>query len=742
MSTISSSSPKTSPTGSTGRFGMFAGVFVPNVLTILGIILFLRIGWVVGQVGLWGALAIVILANLISFLTGLSLSSISTSMNVRAGGNYYLISRTLGLEIGGAIGIPLFLSQAISIAFYIIGFTEALYTIEAVQAFDPRLVSTAVALLFGVISYIGADFALKIQYFILAILIASLISFFAGGWDSIQAPLTDFELTDGNTFWVVFAVFFPAVTGIEVGVSLSGDLRNPSRDIPRGTLLSIGVTAIVYILAVIWFAIHLSAETLVTESMAMQSIAVWPFLILLGVWASTLSSALGSILAAPRTLQAIALDNVVPKFFAQQMGSPTEPRVAVILSTIIAVTVIWMGDLNVVAPIIAMFFLNTYGMVNLVAGLEKLVGNPSFRPRFKIHWSLSLLGAIGCYGAMFLINATATIIALIITYGIYFLLRRRQLTRTWGDMRSGLLFSLARTTLLRLEQMDLSSRNWRPNLIVFTGQPHNRQELVELAKWLTLGHGIVTFFQLIIGDPDKMIDGGFREIAKKNIKKYIAEHELEAFAQAEIVSSFEEGALTVSQSHGIGGLEPNSIVMGWSRTLPGLTNQIEIMRRLHGLGKSTLIMRTHPEHGFGDKKKIDIWSRGTEGAGGNADLMLLLAYILLQHEDWEGAEIRLIRVVNTEEGISQVKAHMMGMIDQVRLTATPVVLTPDYPGEPFKSIIQRNSAETDLTFLGMQAPSISNTGEYAAQLEDLAADLNAVLLVHNGRPSDSVLTED
>ena len=718
---------------------MFSGVFVPNVLTILGIILFLRIGWVVGQVGLWGALAIVVLANIISFLTGLSLSSISTSMNVRAGGNYYLISRTLGLEIGGAVGIPLFLSQAISIAFYIIGFTEALYTIEAVQTFDPRVISTGVALLFGVISFVGADFALKIQYFILAILIASIISFFAGGWGSFQAPLTTFQLTDGATFWVVFAVFFPAVTGIEVGVSLSGDLKNPSRDIPRGTLLSIGVTAVVYILVVIWFATHLSAETLLTENMAMQSIAVWPFLILLGVWASTLSSALGSILAAPRTLQAIALDNVVPKFFAGQMGSPTEPRIAVILSTIIAVTVIWLGDLNVVAPIIAMFFLNTYGMVNLVAGLEKLVGNPSFRPRFKIHWSLSLLGAIGCYGAMFLINTTATIVALIITYGIYFLLQRRQLTRTWGDMRSGLLFSLARSTLLRLERMDLSTRNWRPNLIVFTGQPHNRESLVELAKWLTLGQGIVTFFQLIIGDADKLINGSFRRIAKKNIKKYIADHNLEAFAEAEIVSSFEEGALTVSQSHGIGGLEPNSIVMGWSRTLPGLTMQIEIMRRLHGLGKSTLIMRTHPEFGFGKRRKIDIWSRSAEG---NADLMLLLAYILLQHPDWQDAEIRLIRVVAKADGIAHIKSHMVEMINQVRVSATPVVLTPDYPGEPIKSIVKRNSTETDLTFWGMQAPAIDDVANYAAEVEKMVADLGAVLLVHNGRPSESVLTEE
>lgn len=738
MSTISSTSPKQNGTPSAGRFGMFSGVFVPNVLTILGIILFLRIGWVVGQVGMWGALGIVVLANVISFLTGLSLSSIATSMNVRAGGNYYLISRTLGLEIGGAIGIPLFLSQAISIAFYIIGFTEALYTVEAVQAIDPRLVSVGVALMFGVISFIGADFALKIQYFILVILIASLISFFAGGWGAFQEPLTSFQLTPGTTFWIVFAVFFPAVTGIEVGVSMSGDLKNPSRDIPRGTLLSIIVTAVVYILVVIWFATHLSADTLLTENMAMQSIAVVPSLILFGVWASTLSSALGSILAAPRTLQAIALDNVVPKFFSGQMGSPTEPRVAVILSTIIAILVILMGDLNVVAPIIAMFFLNTYGMVNLIAGLEKLVGNPSFRPRFKIPWFLSLLGAVGCYGAMFLINTPATIVALIITYGIYFLLQRRHLTRTWGDMRSGLLFSLARLTLLRLERMNLSARNWRPNLIVFTGQPHNRESLVELAKWLTLGRGVVTFFQLIIGDADKLIDGGFREIARKNIKKYIADHRLEAFAEAEIVSSFKEGALTVAQSHGLGGLEPNCIVMGWSRTLPGLTTQIEIMRRLHGLGKSTLIMRTHPEVGFGEQKKIDVWSKGEEG---NGDLMLLLAHILLQHKDWRDADIRLIRVVDKEAGIAYIEAHMVEMIDQVRVNATPVVLTPDYPGESIKSIVKRNSADTDLTMWGMQAPAISDTADYAATLEDMVTDLRAVLLVHNGRPSETVLTE-
>ncbi len=380
---------------STARFGTFGGVFTPNVLTILGIILFLRAGWVVGQTGLIGALVIVAIANSISLLTGLSLSAIATAMQVRAGGNYYIISRSLGLEIGGAIGIPLYLSQAISIAFYIIGFTEAIQTLPAFAALDARLIATSVALLFCAIAYIGADFALKIQYGILAILALSLISFFSGGWDAIGVPVLTPRYSEGVTFWLAFAVFFPAVTGIEVGTSMSGDLKDPSKSIPLGTIASILVTALVYFAAIFWLSTHATPEELKTNTIVMESIARWPFLILLGVWAATLSSALGSIMSAPRTLQAIARDNVVPRVLTHQMGSPTEPRLAVLVSTGIAVAVIWAGDLNVVAPVITMFFLNTYGMTNLVASIERLVGNPSFRPRFRIHWSVSLLGAAG-----------------------------------------------------------------------------------------------------------------------------------------------------------------------------------------------------------------------------------------------------------------------------------------------------------------------------------------------------------
>lgn len=720
-----------------GRFGTFTGVFTPNVLTILGIILFLRIGWVVGQAGLWGALAIVVLANLISFLTGLSLSAIATSMDVRAGGNYYLISRSLGLEVGGAIGIPLYLSQAISIAFYIIGFTEALLAIEFFQQIDPRLVATAVALLFALIAYIGADFALRIQFFILAILVIALISFFAGGWGSFVPINFAPNYTAGNNFWVVFAVFFPAVTGIEVGISLSGDLKEPSKSIPQGTILSIVVTALIYIAAVFWFASHLTAQELVDNNLAMQSIAIFPPLILVGVWASTLSSALGSVLAAPRTLQAIAQDRVLPGWIAGKMGSQTEPRVAVLLSGVVAISVIWIGDLNFVAPIISMFFLNTYGMVNLVASIEKLVGNPSYRPRFNIPWYISMLGAIGCYGAMFLISPLATAIAIVITYGVFFALEQRQVRRTWGDVQSGIWIALARYALLQLEKERRTAKNWRPNLVVFTGQPHNREQLVALADWLSLGRGIVTFFQLIIGDVEKLVGKNLRSTARRQIRHYIQDHGMTAFAEAEVVSDFKQGAVTLVQAHGIGGLSPNSVLLGWSRTEKGRVMQLEIMRQLVAIGKSVLFLNYDFKRGFGRKKVINVW---WQGRGGNADLKLLLAHLIQRHGDWYQSEIRLLRIIDSPEGVEQTRAHLVQMLAAVRLEAEPVVIVRASPKRPISEVIQENSVDADLTLLGMKLPTFEEAAVYSERLDELVRAVGTVLLVRNAQLDEDLLT--
>jgi len=721
-----------------GRFRTFAGVFTPNVLTILGIIFFLRSGWVVGQAGLINALFIVILANVISFLTGLSLASIATSMNVKAGGTYYMISRSLGLEIGGAIGIPLFLSQAISVAFYIIGFTEALFFLDYFHQFDPILIAAAVVLIFGVIAFVGADIAFKLQFVVLAILMAAIASFFLGGWNSFISPVLASNYEPGITFWVVFAIFFPAVTGIAVGTSMSADLKDPERSIPKGTIASILFTAVVYIAAVIWFATHATPEQLVTNTFIMQEIALWPELILLGIWAATLSSALGSILAAPRTLEAIALDGIVPRRLTAKLGSATEPRAAVLLTTFIAVSVVLMGDLNFVAPIISMFFLNTYGMINLVAGIEGMVANPSFRPRFKVHWSLSLTGAFGCYAAMFLINPIATILAIILTYSIYFGLKRRATRGNWGDVRSGIWFTLARWALIRLEAERWHAKNWRPNLLVFTGQPHNRQQLAELAEWLSRGQGIVTFFQLLVGDVNTLAGHGLRTTARKQIRSYIQNRQMVAFAQAEVVDNFETGALTVAQAHGIGGLEANMLLLGWSRTLEGRRGQMRLMRVWSHLNKSVLFLKYDPARGFGQRKTISVWWRGR---GPNAELMLLLAHVIRQHPAWEGARIRLKRIINGEEGVEATRAHMVALLRKYRLNIEPEIIFRTSSSPPIPAMIAEWSKDSDLTLLGMNVPDNQVNSFYAEQIEAMIQPMGTVLLVRNAQP-DELLGQD
>lgn len=719
-----------------GRFGTFAGVFTPTVLTILGLILFLRMGYVVGNAGLIGAIVIICLANVISFITGLSLSSIATNMHVKTGGTYYMIARTLGLEIGGAIGIPLYLSQAVSVAFYVIGFSEAFGA--AFPGTPEGLLSTALVLGFGLLAFVGADFALKIQYVILAVLAAALISFFAGGWGHFITPQLSRPETAAASFWQIFAVYFPAVTGIAVGVSMSGDLKDPSRSIPRGTLTAIGITFLVYLATALWLGFHAEPYDLLTDNTVIQKVALYPGLILLGVWAATLSSALGSVLAAPRTLEAISKDRAVPQLLGARMGSATEPRLAVIVTTVIAVAVVQMGNLDFVAPIITMFFLNTYGMINLTAGIERMVGNPSFRPQFRVPWPVSILGALGCYAAMFLIHPTATVAAILISYGVFVVLGRRALRQDWGDVRSGIWFSLARFGLIRLEAEAWSAKNWRPNIVVFTGLPQDREELRELGTWLSSGRGIVSFVHLIIGNVDQLINRGLRTTATKNLQEYIRRHGVTAFAECSISEDFYQGVLGVVQNHGIAGLEPNTTVMGWSTELEMQRRQVRLIRTMLGLRKSILFLCYDENKGFGNRRRIDVWWRGRDR---NAELMLLLAHLIRQSRAWEGAEIRVMRLMDNEAGRQGASEHIARLLRNARVDAEPVVLVREYPGQPFSEVLKKAGVDTDLVLMGLRAPEEDEDDEYQNLVNRMVSGAGTVLLVRSGEMEDILDTE-
>ena len=489
----------------TRKLGTFGGVFVPNVLTILGVIMFMRTGWVVGNAGLMGALLILLIAKAITILTTLSLSSISTNSKVGAGGAYFLISRSLGLEVGGSIGIPLYFAQAISVAFYLVGFSESLKILA--PGINEQLISMIALALFVGVAWFGASVVAKTQYLILILLVASLVSIFTG-----FGPAPDFSsrlgagFSENQGFWTAFAIFFPAVTGIMAGVSMSGDLKNPSKSIPAGTIWAVVVTMVIYAILMVWLALNADREQLQTDNLVLLDIASVPVLIYLGLWAATLSSALASLAAAPRTLKALAQDRVLPRVLGNSLGRGSlEPHVSLLITAVVAGVCILLGDLDLIAPVISMFFLATYGTVNLVAGIERIIQNPSYRPSFKTHWALSILGGLGCVGVMLLINPIATVVAMVIIMFVYGVLSKRAITAGWGDARSGIWFAITRFGLLRYGASRQHLRNWRPIILVLVGSPKSRLSMLMFAHAFEARRGFLFLGQIVTGAWDELV---------------------------------------------------------------------------------------------------------------------------------------------------------------------------------------------------------------------------------------------
>ncbi len=387
---------------SRGTMGTFGGVFTPSILTILGLILFLRLTLVVGQVGLGEALLIIVLANLISVLTSISLAAIATNLKVKGGGVYYIISRTLGLAFGGAIGLVLFLAQAVSVGFYCVGFAEAVSRSLGVDmGIWPQVIAALAVLATTTLAWVGADWATRIQYVVMALIVAALASFVIGAafqWDSDHIR-TNFPSPNGwSHFWVAFAIFFPAVTGFTQGVNMSGDLADPGRSIPRGTAYAVGLSFVIYLVTAVLVAAALPRGVLLNDPDALKLISVWSPLIDFGIIAATLSSALASLLGAPRILQSLAKDRVFGFLqpFAVGSGVSDNPRRGVLLTGFIAMAIVGLGNLNLIAAIVSMFFIVTYALLNYATYFEARGRSPSFRP--NLHWydpRISLVGAVG-----------------------------------------------------------------------------------------------------------------------------------------------------------------------------------------------------------------------------------------------------------------------------------------------------------------------------------------------------------
>ncbi|WP_018127428.1 hypothetical protein [Balneola vulgaris] len=702
--------------------GTFGGVFTPSILTILGVIMYLRFGWVVGNVGLIGTLLIVTLSTAITFLTALSIASIATDQRVRTGGAYYMISRSLGIESGGAIGIPLYLAQALSVALYTVGFAESV--VEVFPSLNFKVVGLTTTIAVAVLAIVSAKAAIRAQYFIMFGIVLSLLSLvFGKPIEPTEIEMWGAAERNSEPFWTVFAVFFPAVTGIMAGVNMSGDLKDPGKSIPVGTFAAVGVGYLIYMGLPVLLAMRADSSTLIADPLVMRKMSLWGDAILIGVWGATLSSAVGSILGAPRVLQALARDHVLPKWMSivgQGSGDDDSPRIGTVVTLLVALAAVYFGNLNIIAPVLTMFFLTTYGMLNITAGIERLLGSPSFRPKFKVHWVFSILGALGCLSVMFLINTIATIVAFLFVLAIYFWLERREMQSAWGDVRRGIWMAITRAGLLRIDSDQVEAKTWRPNPLVLSGAPTKRWHLIDLASSLTHNKGLLTVSTVLKSDKLTMEHQGKME---ENIREFLAKRGIQGLPRVTTAEDPFEGAERLVANYGLGALVPNTIILGDSENEEIREDYCRMINTFHTLKRNVLVVHDDREKGFGNKKRIDIWWGGLKGNGG---LMMILGYLLQSSQTWFNAEVYLKMVVDSEKGAEDAQKNISEISTRLRTGAKTEVIVSN--GRSFEEILHESSEGTDLIFMGMAEPN-NDFLNYYTSIQNRLKGLPTTILV-------------
>jgi hypothetical protein len=558
------------------------------------------------------------------------------------------------------------------------------------------------------LALVSARAAIRAQYLIMGAIALSLLSFLFGGPVDPTVPVPDPGPAVG--FWVVFAVFFPAVTGIMAGVNLSGDLENPRRAIPIGTMAAILVGYAIYMLLPLLLFFRASPADLIADPLIMRRMAFWGDAILLGVWGATLSSAVGSVLGAPRVLQALARDGVLPRslrWLGQGSGNDDSPRLGTLLTMGVALLAVAFGNLDAIAPVLTMFFLTTYGVLNIVAGLERFLSSPSYRPTFRVHWSLSLFGALGCIAVMVLINAWATLVAAVVVAAVYVWLERRSLQVSWGDVRQGVWMRMARTGLMHLRE-HADPKNWRPHLLVFSGAPTRRWYLIELANAITHDKALMSVATVLTDEgatPER------QAAMEGTLRDYLGQRGVQALLKVVRASDPFEGMERLVDVYGLGPLQPNTIMLGGSERPNYLPAFAGLVAHIYRSRRNLIVVHHNAERGFGAHRRIDVWWGGLRGNGG---LMVTLAYLLQNSLPWKGAAVRLKMMVPDEEAAEGAEANLRSIVDDLRMQVTLEVLVAE--GRSFDEVLQRSSHGADLVLMGMRRPQPDE--DYARYYED------------------------
>jgi amino acid transporter len=728
----------------TRKFGT-APVFFTAISTILGAILFLRFGYAVGTLGFWGVVLIVLLGHLVTIPTALAISEIATNKRVEGGGEYFIISRSFGLNIGATIGIALYLSQAISVAFYVIAFTEAFeflfnYISENYGFTLPRQAISMPVMLGLAVLIIkkGANLGVKALYVVVTILLVSLVMFFLGNTgyaDATTFDLSKAELRNPQDFFVVFAIIFPAFTGMTAGVGLSGDLKNPSKAIPLGTTLATISGMIIYFFVIFKLAKSAPVEALLEEQLIMARIAVAGVIVIpLGLAASTISSALGSVMVAPRTLQALALDQAFPSkklngWLSKGTIKDNEPVNASLITSVIAFVFVALGDVNAVASIISMFFMVTYGSLCLISFLNHFGSSPSYRPSFKSRWYISFTGFIVAVWIMFKISTLYALLAFLFIILIYLYVDHYHKTRKgFASIFANALFQLNRNlqVMIQKKQSKKEHKEWRPSAICISKDSFKRDKAFRLLNWISYKYGFGTYLHQIEGYYSKSTVQQARQEHERLMEQFnfIENH---VYVDTLISPSNTSAIAQAIQIPGIAGMENNMVIFEFDKEHPKNLSEIIDNFSLVNSGDFDIGVLASSPREIQYKNGIHVWINSLDAE--NANLMILLSFIISGHNDWRKGRIQIFNIYRPGE-IEKTKTYMRKVVLSGRLPISEknirmIVQEQDVSA---RSIINEHSANAGLTLIGLREEMIKKERQKLFEGYD---ELGTVLFVYS-----------
>ncbi|MDX1679056.1 amino acid permease, partial [Arsukibacterium sp.] len=628
----------------------------------------------------------------------------------------------------------LFLSISISVAFYVMGLVEVLANLVVLPDWlSARVLASVITLVLFLFAWLGADWTTKLQFVTMTLVGCGLLSFFIGGGltFSQQTLAENWTVNAGaEQFWLAFALFFPAITGFTQGLNMSGDLKAPHRAIPIGTFAAIGISALLYLLVALVLAGTASSTQLSGNYYIMADVALWPVLVAGAVIAATLSSGMASMLGAPRVLQAMGGDKLIPFLtpFAKGEGHDNNPRRAVLASTGIALLCVIIGELNLLAPVISMFFLAAYGLLNYATFFALQSESPFFRPRFKwSHKTVSLLGGIGCVAAMLAINFIAAVIAVAVLFALHQYLARSHQDRKFTDQQRGVLFKRVRDLLFQLNDVHPHAADWRPHILVFSRHTKYQAQLLKFSAILEGQSGMTTLTRII--DPDNSAEPLRDEVIEQYVKA-IDSAEVKAFTLVTQAADFQSGLRHILHAYGIGPIRPNTAVIHWtlSKADADSENRPEDyaanFRETIKAGMNLVALACDKKQLFELKplsrdRQIDIWWRG----GPTARLMLMFAYLCSRSTGWQNTKLRVLTEAE-KYSTEQVQQSFSSYLENVRIEAEIEALD-----KVDLDIIERYSAKSDLVFFPIEVRENDVVDSFAIGLQQLTETMNNLVLV-------------